>query len=389
MKRILVITAFIIGAIFFVYILLRLIWSFEEKKILNIYILDKTVTRFDRPEHKAFTWILNQNRYVMPDRNNYSSTKDYYGFFPIDIDGEVFDFKSLRINEVDVYADVFDIAYYTDCYGVHSFEWYKGKTKPIRSQKVYGGLNQNDYLLIKKMIDNGKLVLGEYSMFSTPTNALVRSKTEAALGITWTNWSGKCFSTLDVDVEGGPPEWMKNLYESQHMGVWPAKKEGIVLISNDGAIELLVQGEHLNSSVPAIITQPDIASRFGVSQKVLFEQWFEFILPGQNNVVSNFEFDLTPKGQELFTKLGLNPIPPAVIGQSGNEHFFYFCGDFADNPVVMWTAKIAGGEMINHLLFRNKAGNRAVFFKNYYAPLIRNILDEYYKSLDKAKKEKS
>jgi hypothetical protein len=382
MKKVLTIIGFSLGILFFIYLLLRLIWSFNEKKELNIYILDKTVTRSDRPEHKAFTWLLNNNRYVLPNKKGYSHTKDYYGFFPVNIKDEIFDFKSIRINEVDAYAAVFDVAYYTDCYGVHSFEWYKGKTKPIRSQKVYGGLNQNDYLLIKKMIDNGKLVIAEYNMFSTPTNALVRSKTEALLDISWTSWLGKYFSTLDVGKNGGPPEWMKNLYESQHLGVWPTNKDGIVLLSNDGLIELLIQDIHLNSSLPSIVTQPNEVLRFGVNENVLFEQWFEFINPGQNHVVSYFEMDVNSKGEEVLAKLGLNTVTPAVI-MSPNGTYYYLCGNFAENPVQMWTAKIAGGKWINSFLYQFGAKNRANFFSKYYTPLINTILEEHYASLKK------
>lgn len=297
MKKILKLIGLLLGSLLFIFLLLRIIWLFNAKKELNIYILDKTVTRIDRPEHKSFTWILNNRRFVMPNKKAYSHTKDYYGFFPIDIKNEVFDFKSIRINEVDAYASIFDIAYYADCYGVHSFEWYKGKTKPVYSQKVYGGLNQNDYLLMKKMIDNKKLVIAEYNMFSTPTNALVRSKAESIMNIQWTSWAGKYFPNLNINQKCGPPEWMKNLYESQHMGVWPTDKGGIVLLNNDGLIELLIEDEHLNSITPTIITQPEGIEKYGVCESVPFEQWFEFVLPNENEVVSYLEIDVNAIGQ--------------------------------------------------------------------------------------------
>lgn len=63
--------------------------------------------------------------------------------------------KGIRISEVDSFANFFDAAYLADCYGVQSFEWYKGKAQPTISQKVYGGLNQNDYLFIKNMLEKG------------------------------------------------------------------------------------------------------------------------------------------------------------------------------------------------------------------------------------------
>ena len=66
MKKILKLIGLLLGSLLFIFLLLRIIWLFNAKKELNIYILDKTVTRIDRPEHKSFTWILNNRRFVMP-----------------------------------------------------------------------------------------------------------------------------------------------------------------------------------------------------------------------------------------------------------------------------------------------------------------------------------
>ncbi len=382
MKKVFLYISIVIGTLLILFLALRIGWTSKEKKVLNIYILDKTVNSTDRLEHKSFTWLLNNNRYVKPDSKNYSYSKDYYGFFPVDIENEIFDFKSLRINEIDAYAEIYDVAYYTDCYGVYSFEWYKGKTKPIRSQKVYGGLNQNDFLLMKNMIDSGKLVIAEYNMFSTPTNALVRSKTEDLLGISWSGWSGKYFATLDVTNENGPQEWMKNLYESQHLGVWPINQPGIVLINNDGLIDVLTLGKHLNSSIPIIKSTEVAINRFGVAQDIIYEQWFEFISSGINEVHSSFFIDVTPEGKETLDRLGLSNFFPAVVEGNANKKYFYFCGDFAENPVKIWTAKFYGGRWLNHFLYRFNTSNRAVFFRDYYTPLIDSILFEYYHSMD-------
>lgn len=378
MKKFIVTSAFILLGLLAVLLALHISWRFKEKRILNVYILDKTVTRINRPEHQSLVWILNANRFVLPNKKSYSNTEDYYGFFPIDIKSEAFDFKSIRINEIDTYASIYDVAYYADCYGVHSFEWYKGKSMPIRSQKVYGGLNQNDYLLMKRMIDNGKLVIGEYNMFSTPTNALVRTKTEEVMGISWSGWSGKYFPTLDTESSYGPPQWMKNLYESQHLGGWPNDKSGIMLLNNDGLIELLIEGEHLESSIPVLSSSDETIERFGVTKNLPFGQWFEIIDPKQNQVHSEFTIDVSPLGKEILSRIGITPTFPAVIEGANTGSYFYFCGDFAENPAQLWTAKVGGGEWLNHFLFRYSASNRANFFRYFYKPLMTNILTERY-----------
>ncbi|KAF5075649.1 hypothetical protein DSECCO2_168690 [anaerobic digester metagenome] len=384
MKKFLVTLGYTVGAIVLLYIILTAIRLFEPEKQLNIYVLDKTVTNFDRQEHRSFTWLLNRFRYVNPDGKPYSYKKDYYGFFPVNLDEEVFDFKSLRINEVDAFASSYDIAYYADCYGVYSFEWYKGKSKPIRSQKVYGGLNQNDYLLLKGMLDRGKLVIAEYNMFSTPTNSLVRNKTEELFGIGWSGWTGKYFASLNPASDMGPPDWMPNLFESQHLGAWPTDKAGIVLISNDGLIEVLVEGLHLNTAMPKLIATNDAMQQYGVASNIQYTNWFEFIDANSNEVPASFTLDVTDEGKRVLDKLSLKATIPAVI-KGTQANFYYFAADFAQNPVVMPTSRIAGGLTINRFLTGFGSSYESMFYYRFYAPLMSSILNDYYITIQSAK----
>jgi hypothetical protein len=243
---------------------------------------------------------------------------------------------------------------------------------------VFGGLNQNDYLLLSRMLDNEKLVICEYNMFSSPTNALVRTKTEDLFGISWSGWSGKYFETLDINSPKGPAEWMKNLFESQHMGNWPIEKSGIVLLNNDGLIELLIVDKDLNTSIPIIETNSNAIARFDVANSIPFEQWFEIVNPGNNIVHSNFIIDVTPHGLETLMRIGISNTFPAVLESPNSKKFFYFCGDFAENPSRLWTAKLSGGNLLNHVLCRFNEKNKANFFKYYYSPLMKRIFKEYY-----------
>ncbi|MDD2548655.1 MAG: hypothetical protein PHD00_01025 [Bacteroidales bacterium] len=376
MKKTLKFIAYPLALLLLLMGILHVIWLVQPKHTLNLYIQDKSVTALDRPEHKSLVWILNHKRITKPNEKMYSNTKDYFGFHPIDIEDNTFNLRNIRINEIDSFAKYYDVAYLTDCYGVHSFEWYKGKTQPIRSQKVYGGLNQNDYLFIKSMLEKGKLVIGEYNMLNAPTNALVRTKTESLLNITWHGWTGKYFSTLNTNRSNGPAEWIKNLYESQHFNEWPANKGGIIILSNDGQIELLAKDEHLNTCLPTIETEHNIASQLGVNSKVPFDHWFEFISAGSNSIVANLNIDVNEKGLAKLKKLGLTPFTPAVIKGSEGNNFYYFCGDFADNPASLWTAKLWGGQWLNKMIYYKKNYARMKFFNDFYAPLIEGILFE-------------
>lgn len=361
---------------------MKFVWVAKSQKPYSIYILDKTVTQADRHEHKSLTWILNQNKYVLPHGKHYSHKKDYFGFFPIDLTNGIFDFKSIRINEITDYALHFDMIFYADCFGVHAPEWSKQRVKSERSyQRIYGGLNQNDFLLLKEYLSLNKPAVLEYNLFSSPTNALVRAKTEDLLNISWTGWSACYFASFDTNSPNGPPVWIKNLYESQHHGAWPEDETGIVLIRNDELIELLTLGKELDSAIPLIKSTPDAMERFGIPESIKFEQWFEFIDPLSNRVHSEFLLDVTPQGKEILSKHGLDERIPAIV--EGSElNFFYLTGNFSDNPTKMWTSKLYGGKTLNLFLSRFQNVNKAKFFYRFYTPLVESIINEQLKKED-------
>ena len=377
MKIVVKICVTLIVIILVVYFSLRLIWFVQPKQSVNVYILDKTVTSSSYSEHCSLTWLLNNHRFVGPDQKTYSVKNDYMGFYPIDLEKEQFDFKTVRLNEVDAFAAAYDLAYYTDCYGVFSFEWYKNfKAQNVPSSKVYGGLNQNDYLLLKKMRDNDKVIIGEYSLFGTPTNALIRNKVEELFNLTWSGWSGKYFFSLNPNHTNGPANWMPKLYESQHLKPWPADETGIVLVNNDGLIDVLLLDEDLNSFTPTITATADGIQKYKLPQTTDYAGWFEFVTAGEGaQIEASFNLNLTDAGCQHLAKIGLPTNFPAIIKAQTNEPTFYFAGDFAENKVCNLCAKIYGGKAINRLLVGDKLGNN--FFSNFYSPLIESIIEEY------------
>lgn len=366
----------LIACIFVLFLVLRIAWYIQPKNQVNVYILDKTVSQKNYPEHASLTWLLNNLRIVNFQNKSYSVSHDYMGFYPIDFKKELFDFKSVRINEIEGFAADYDMAYYADCYGVFSFEWYKNtKFHSSPSSKVYGGLNQNDFLLLKKMHENGKIVIGEYNMFGSPTNALIRNKSEELFNLSWSGWSGKSFSSLNPNDKDGPDEWMPKLYESQHLKSWPIDKKGIILINNDGLIDLLIVDEDITSFIPSLTSSADAVTQFKLpKQEIGYSGWFEFVTANQNaQVLASFTLNTTSAGNEHLAKIGLSANFPAVVQASANEPTFYFTGDFAHNQVCGLGAKLKGGKCLN------LAGTREqkVFFRKFYYPLIKNIINEY------------
>jgi hypothetical protein len=58
-------------------------WAFQEKKPMNILVLNKTVPTLDRVTHRSLFWILKNERFVDKEKkSSYSYRSDYYGFLP-------------------------------------------------------------------------------------------------------------------------------------------------------------------------------------------------------------------------------------------------------------------------------------------------------------------
>jgi len=102
-----------------------LIWHIEGKKELKIAIVDKTVLTRDGNEHRSFNWILTNRKYCKPDRQLYSISEDYYGFFPLKYKKfYIKDFSGLDSAKIVDLVNRTDMTYFTDTYGIYHKEWF-------------------------------------------------------------------------------------------------------------------------------------------------------------------------------------------------------------------------------------------------------------------------
>jgi hypothetical protein len=380
-------TLLIIGIILVVISALPVInlvqWALQQKKPMDIILVDKTVVTLEREHHKSFNWILNNERFVKKDNNkSYSYTEDYYGFVPL---RPLREMKSKR-NEYRL-ADLIDLAkkndavYFADTYGVFTNEWYKAFTKSRRSRKIYGGLNGNDYLLIKEMKDRNKLIILEYNSFDYPTAQFESVRTQEKLGLTFSGWTGKYFSSLDT-TSPDFPTWMTSMYRKEHQQPWTFTKTGIVFL-NEKEIIVLEEGTHLKNPMPHIITDEANSARYGVAGSVAFDGWFDIIDPLENRIISKFKIETTVLGDTLLAGKSLLSQFPAVIQDSVSQRVYYFSGDFANSNVPYWTSRFKGVGKLKGILYSDKPEDGRRFFWLYYKPLINSIFTEYYDSLGK------
>lgn len=374
--------------IMLVLILLTPLWSFlvwlnQTPISSNILIFDKTVHTKQRNEHRSFCWVLNYHYFVNQDSLRYDSDENYLGFFPVDPVKEktytIKDLDSCTTDEINKFADTLDMFYYADSYGVYRNEWFHDTLETEHSPLLYGGMKPKELELLRKMKSQNKLIITEFNTIASPTNSKIKKEFEETFGMKWTLWTGRYFEILDTAVNKELPEWLINSYLEQHDSVWPFTKSGIALIHNGGRVEILESGTHLKVDVPYIYTKKEEQERFNLVDSVHYPFWFDIIEPDSSkNIISTYKIHTNARGDSILSEINVPKIFPAVIEQKETHKFYYFSGDFADNPINDYTSYFKGITLIDNLVYETNISSRHEFFWTFYEPLISEILNEYY-----------
>ena len=382
MKKPLLITIIVLVIILILPFVSLVRWYFQEKKPIDIVILDKTVPTLERLNHKSLSWILTNERYVKKGKkSSYSFKKDYYGFSPtrpLKERGSIK--KEYHLSEMIDLPEKVDALYIADTYGIFFNDWFAGVNKSRKSRKIYGGLNNTDYLLINEMKNRNKLIILEYNSFDYPTAAFESYRTQEKLGITSTGWTGSYYEKLDTTAKDFPI-WMAAMYRKQYKKPWTYTRAGIVLLTEKNII-VLEEGTHLKSALPQIITDDANCTRYGVPSSVTFKNSFDIIDPLQSNIISRFHFETTALGDTLLAGNSLSKDFPAVIQEPVNQRTYYFAGDFAANKVWYWSSRLKGFDKLKGFLYSDKPYDARRFYWLYYKPLTGKIISDYYHTLN-------
>jgi len=380
------IISIVISAFILLPFLLWLSWMLTPCKQLNIFIMDKSVTAKECFEHSAFGWILTHNKYVKPDGEVYSVQKDYFGFFPSEKQKySICDLSGYTGTQLDSLSNLYQVAYYTDTYGVYDDEWYGQKNGTRYSQKLYGGLDMNDYLFLKKMREKKKLIIAEFNFFAKPTSVEVREKTEKLFGLKWAGWTGRYFKLLDTIKNPELPCWVVRLYKEQHNGKWPFKKSGIVFVNDDETVAILENETHLKKEAPSVKSNEYAVNKFGVPEEISYFYWFDITLSTDtdNKAISFYEIASNAKGDSVLHHFNIPKIFPAVFENTKDSPFYYFCGDYTDFPVENTFAKFNGIEFFKLFMpDKYNKNNRELFSRKYYLPMTEKILRDYDKAIN-------
>lgn len=347
-------------------------------------IVDKTVLTKDGNEHKSFNWVLKHHKFVKPN-GSYYEIDDYRGFFPLDS-------QQYYINDLDLYStqqldslsDTLDMVYFTDTYGIYYNEWYRKKDIHEHSEMIYGKTSINDYLLMEKMHQRQKLILAEFNTIASPTSHKIRKKMEEEFGVKWSGWVGRYIHELDTNENKELPRWIIKLYKEQYNNQWPFTKSGIVLVHESEEIVILEKEKDLLHEVPIINTNPYYQDFFGVAEYIRYPFWFDIsYLEYSDLVVSTYKIHTNQNGDSILKAHNIPKEFPAVLGDHIVNRFYYFAGDFADNPIPFTAVYSKGIEYIDFFLYNNKdLSDRKKFFWRYYRPLLSKIMHDYYGNLN-------
>ena len=373
----------IIFGFIFLPLILWLLWVLKPSYKANILIMDKTVLTNLGLEHRGFDWVLSHQKYRKPDGNTYTPHSDYLGFFPLKNDSFlIHDLSKLTEKQIDSMSSSLDMTYYTDTYGIYYNEWYRKNNQTEHSEKVYGGLDKNDVLLLTKLKEKKKLIMAEFNFFATPTSGTERIVTERLLGLRWSGWTGRYFDQLDTIINPELPKWVVRLYKEQHLNKWPFTKSGIVFVHTNETIAILEKDTDLNSEVPHVKSFPYSTRKFGIPKEIDYPYWFDITLSTDTStrVLSYYEIFPNVRGDSILHHHSIPKIFPAAFENIKDSPYYYFCGDFTDTPLHNTTDKMRGVEYLKmFVLNEDDLNDRTPFYWRYYLPLTSIILDNYFK----------
>lgn len=371
--------------IFLVPLLMWLAWLLSPKRKLVLAIIDKTVLTNKGQEHISLNWVLNAERFAKNNNELYSEKDDYFGFFPEE--NEQYRLKGLERfteDQLEQLSEDADGAYLTDTYGIYKNEWFHSGEAIERSGIVYGGMSRQDLSFLQRLKAKHKLIVTEFNCLGSPTQPEVRSTFEELFAVRWTGWIGRYFNSFDTSTNKELPHWLINNYKLRHGGQWPFKKSGIAFVHSDDRVVILENHTHLKRELPHILASAKGRSVYGMSKEVKYSFWFDVIVnnPAINEVISSYQVDVNALGLQEMKANGIPASFPAIIAHPGKDYrFYYFAGDFCDNPVTLTSSYFKKIQWLQWFLYNNNdPQERKSFFWELYRPLVSSILNDYYNS---------
>ncbi|HYM92574.1 MAG TPA: hypothetical protein VET23_00395 [Chitinophagaceae bacterium] len=365
-----------------------LAWLLTPKKKMVVAIIDKTVMTKDGQEHASFIWVLNHCRFTKNKTKLYKAGNDYFGFFPMkDKNFRIKGLERFSADMLEKLSNDADMTYFTDTYGIYRNEWYLKQNIEERSNIVYGGMSEQDIAFLRDMKAKHKLIITEFNTIGSPTNPEIRSEFENMFGLKWSGWTGRYFTSLDTTINTELPKWLIRNYKSEHGEQWPFHSPGIAFVNNSDYVVIIEEKTHLTDAMPYIESNQYGQEKFGLPQRIKYPYWFDIMQPDTsvNKIIAEFTLNLNAAGKAELKKNNIPFYFPAITMHRGTDYqFYYFSGDFCDNPVNMTTSYFKGIRFFKSFFYKSSnPGERGSFFWNFYQPMMITIINDYYNQLRK------
>ncbi|WP_421919684.1 hypothetical protein [Marinifilum sp.] len=356
-----------------------ILWKVEKDIPINLLVIDKTTPEKSFSEHLSFFWLVNQNKWVKSTGDEYDFAEDFLGFHP----GEN---GKYVIKDLGIYgercsprlADSMDVVFFADTYGIYSSNW---EDHPDHGKDTisffYGGLQAEEFNLLRELKRKGKTIIAEFNLFASPTSSVIRRQTEELLGVKWSGWIGKYYPTLDTAKTPEIPKWIPELYKKNYKTEYNFSKGGIVLVDNKERIVILEEKTHLKERFPILISELSTQLEYNVPKQIYYPYWFDINqIDNRNHVLANFKIDVNDKGKELMDSLQVPIQFPAIIEHDKDYRFLYFSFDFSDNQIGIYSSYFKGVEKISEAFYSSdQVIDRKMFFWRYYRPFMETVMD--------------
>ena len=146
---------------------------------------------------------------------------------------------------------------------------------------------------------------------------------------------------------------------------------------------------NLNAEVPFILTKKAERERYNIPKSMKYPFWFDIVQTSRSNkVISFYDLKVNAAGLKILSDNNIPSQFPAIIEHYRDDYkFYYFCGDFADNPISQAGSYFKGSTYFRKLFYNDDiAAERVSFFWEFYRPMVTTILQDYHEDL-KAKRK--
>lgn len=292
----------------------------------EMVVVDKGAFDKGANRHRGLFALLLNFKAEKHDGTRYCLRKDYYGFVPkINYKDKNYTIRSFTLRDIDSLASQTDILYLADVKGASFSDWYGVDLPEPNPTVIYGGLNSNDYLLIRTMLDKKRKVILEPGTFESPTNPLILFKMSELTGLVFSGWKGKYYPSLDAGG-GEVPAWIIEGYIRSHSR-WVFTQPGLVFTRGTEIVVLEENVDFVGFPV-SIEPQPELKYTLNLESEYPFSGGFEIIEPGVNTVAANIQLDINAIGREKLADAGI-PLRFPVMISGTRLPFVYFAADFS------------------------------------------------------------